>query len=157
MRFQVLGSLEAFDGDRRLDLGAPRQRATLAVLLLHANEIVPTDRLAEELWPNELPRTAAKAIQVYVSNLRKAFGAARDALETRGSGYLLNVRPGELDRAKENLEGRLLLSLESTSNRMTRLGKATVTDTPLLEIDEVVRRLEAVTSDEVAADQPSGR
>ena len=85
MRFQVLGPLEAFDGDRRLDLGAPRQRATLAVLLLHANEIVPTDRLAEELWPNELPRTAAKAIQVYVSNLRKAFGAARDALETRGS------------------------------------------------------------------------
>ena len=97
MRFQVLGPLEAFDGDRRLDLGAPRRRATLAVLLLHANEIVPTDRLAEELWPNELPRTAAKAIQVYVSNLRKAFGAARDALETRGSGYLLKVRPGELD------------------------------------------------------------
>ena len=62
-----------------------------------------------------------------------------------------NVRPAELARAKENLKGRLLLSLESTSNRMTRLGKATVTDTPLLEIDEVVRRLEAVTSDEVAA------
>jgi len=62
-----------------------------------------------------------------------------------------NVRPAELARAQENLKGRLLLSLESTSNRMTRLGKATVTDTPLLEIDEVVRRLEAVTSDEVAA------
>ena len=62
-----------------------------------------------------------------------------------------NVRPAELARAQENLKGRLLLSLESTSNRMTRLGKATVTDTPLLEIDEVVRRLEAVTSDEVSA------
>ena len=89
MQFRVLGPLEAFDGDRRLDLGAPRQRAVLAVLLLHANEIVPTDRLADELWPNELPRTAGKTIQVYVSNLRKAFGGARDALETRGSGYLL--------------------------------------------------------------------
>jgi len=62
-----------------------------------------------------------------------------------------NVRPTELARAKENLKGRLLLSLESTSNRMTRLGKATVTDTPLLGIDEIVRRLEAVTGDEVAA------
>jgi DNA-binding SARP family transcriptional activator len=97
MQFRVLGPLEAFDGDRRLDLGAPRQRAALAVLLLHANEIVPTDRLADELWPDELPRTAGKSIQVYVSNLRKAFGGARDALETRGSGYLLRVRPGELD------------------------------------------------------------
>ena len=42
-------------------------------------------------------RTAAKTIQVYVSNLRKALGAARDTLETHGSGYLLRVRPGELD------------------------------------------------------------
>jgi len=62
-----------------------------------------------------------------------------------------NVRPSELARAQENLKGRLLLSLESTSNRMTRLGKATVTETPLLEIDEIVRRLDAVTADDVAA------
>ena len=61
-----------------------------------------------------------------------------------------NVRAEELARAKENLKGRLLLSLESTSNRMTRLGKATVTDVPLLSIEEVVRRLEAVTAEEVA-------
>jgi predicted Zn-dependent peptidase len=62
-----------------------------------------------------------------------------------------NVRPGELARAKANLEGRLLLSLESTSNRMTRLGKATVTETPLLSVEELVERLDAVTGDEVAA------
>jgi predicted Zn-dependent peptidase len=62
-----------------------------------------------------------------------------------------NVRPAELARAQENLKGRLLLSLESTSNRMTRLGKATVTETPLLGIDEIVHRLEAVTGDEVAS------
>ena len=61
-----------------------------------------------------------------------------------------NVRGEELARAKENLKGRLLLSLESTANRMTRLGKATVTDTPLLSIEEIVRRLEAVTAGEVA-------
>jgi len=62
-----------------------------------------------------------------------------------------NVRPEELQRAKENLKGRLLLSLESTSNRMTRLGKATITDTPLLEVEEIVRRLESVTASDVAA------
>ena len=62
-----------------------------------------------------------------------------------------NVRKDELSRAKENLKGRLLLSLESTSNRMTRLGKATITETPLLTIEEIVRRLEAVTAAEVSA------
>jgi predicted Zn-dependent peptidase len=61
-----------------------------------------------------------------------------------------NVRDDELARAKENLKGRLLLSLESTANRMTRLGKSVVTETPLLTIEEIVRRLEGVTAGEVA-------
>ncbi|MBA2643707.1 MAG: insulinase family protein [Actinobacteria bacterium] len=61
-----------------------------------------------------------------------------------------NVRRDELERAKENLKGRLLLSLESTSSRMTRLGKATVTDTPLLSVEEIVERLEAVSAEDVA-------
>jgi predicted Zn-dependent peptidase len=62
-----------------------------------------------------------------------------------------NVRPAELARAKENLKGRILLSLESTSARMTRLGKSMITSTPLLTPEEVVRRLEAVTAEEVSA------
>jgi predicted Zn-dependent peptidase len=61
-----------------------------------------------------------------------------------------NLRPGELDRAKENLEGRLLLSLESTSNRMTRLGKALVTDSELVPPEETLRRVRAVSEDDVA-------
>lgn len=93
----MLGPLEVLDGERHLDLGAPRQRAVLAVLLLRANQVVPADRLAEEIWPEGPPRTAAKAIQVYVSTLRKALGDYRDALETRGPGYLLRVAKGELD------------------------------------------------------------
>jgi DNA-binding SARP family transcriptional activator len=97
VEFRVLGPLEVLDDGRRLELGAPRQRAVLAFLILHANEVVSTDRLSEALWPDGIPRTAAKAIQVYVSALRKTFGAARDALETRGPGYLLHVGPGELD------------------------------------------------------------
>ena len=97
MEFRVLGPLEVLDDGRPLDLGAPRQRALFAFLLLHANEVVSTDRLAEALWPEDIPRTAAKAIQVYVSSLRKALGSARDRLETRGHGYLLRVGAGELD------------------------------------------------------------
>lgn len=61
------------------------------------------------------------------------------------------ISPGELARAKENLEGRLLLSLESTSNRMTRLGQSVVTGMPILEIPDVVRRTRAVTVEEVSA------
>ena len=61
-----------------------------------------------------------------------------------------NVRPGELERAQENLKGRILLSLESTANRMSRLGKSLVTGTELLSLDELVERIDAVTADDVA-------
>ena len=79
---------------------------------------------------------------------RECVEVASQELLDVGTG---NVRPGELERAKENIKGRLLLSLESTSSRMTRLGKGLVTDTELISIDETVRRLEAVTADDVAA------
>jgi predicted Zn-dependent peptidase len=62
-----------------------------------------------------------------------------------------NVRPGELERAKENLKGRMLLSMESTSNRMSRLGKSLITDAELLSLEEIVERVEAVTPDDIAA------
>ena len=62
-----------------------------------------------------------------------------------------NVRPGELERAQENLKGRMLLSLESTSNRMSRLGKSLITDTELLSLEELVARVEAVMAEDVAA------
>jgi DNA-binding SARP family transcriptional activator len=97
VEFRVLGPLEALDDGQPLDLGAPRQRALLAFLVLHANEVVSGDRLAEALWPDQLPKTAAKTIQVYVSALRKAFGSSRGVLETRGPGYLLRVGARELD------------------------------------------------------------
>ncbi len=81
-------------------------------------------------------------------NLASCLEIAAAELSDVGAG---NVRPGELERAKENLKGRLLLSLESTSNRMSRLGKALVTDGELLSTEEMVERIEAVTADDVAA------
>lgn len=62
-----------------------------------------------------------------------------------------NVRPGELERAKENLKGRMLLSMESTSNRMSRLGKSVITDTDILSLEQLIARIDAVTTDDVAA------
>ena len=80
-------------------------------------------------------------------NLPQCLEIAAAELVDLGRG---NVRVGELARAKENLKGRLLLSLESTANRMTRLGKSLATDTPLLSVEEVVRRIEAVEPGDVA-------
>jgi predicted Zn-dependent peptidase len=61
-----------------------------------------------------------------------------------------NLRPGELERAKESLKGRIMLSMESTSNRMSRLGKSLITDTELLTFDRIFAEIDAVQPDEVA-------
>ena len=98
LEYRILGPLEVVDGDRRLPLGGPRQRSLLAVLLLHANEIVSADTLIDRLWGGEPPPTAAKVLQVQVWRLRKALG--RDALITRPPGYMLQVGPDELDLAR---------------------------------------------------------
>ena len=95
MEYRVLGPIEALDGERRLPLGGPKQRAVLAVLLLGANRVVPRADLVEAVWPDGSPPTAATALQVYVSRLRKTLPAG--VLETRPTGYLLHVERGELD------------------------------------------------------------
>jgi predicted Zn-dependent peptidase len=59
-------------------------------------------------------------------------------------------RPNEIERAKENLKGRIVLSMESTSNRMSRLGKSLITDTELLSLDRLIAEIEAVEQDELA-------
>jgi predicted Zn-dependent peptidase len=61
-----------------------------------------------------------------------------------------NVKPDEIARAKENLKGRIMLSMESTSNRMSRLGKSLVTDTELLSFERIIAEIEAVVPEEVS-------
>jgi len=102
MRFELLGALVvADDQGRPLALGAPKQSAVLVVLLLHANEVVLSDRLIQQLWGDESPPTASKSLQVHISRLRRvlrlAGAEAADRLVTRPGGYLLRVAPGELD------------------------------------------------------------
>jgi predicted Zn-dependent peptidase len=80
-------------------------------------------------------------------NLGECLAVTAGELAAVGRGEL---RPGELDRAKENLKGRLLLSMESTSTRMTRLGKALVTGTEIVSVEETIERVDAVTEADVA-------
>ena len=96
MEFRVLGPLEVTAGGQSLTMGA-RARAVLAMLLVHANQVVSSDRLMEELWPGQ--PGAADSLQVRLSELRKALRSAGEAdrLVTRPPGYLLRVTQGELD------------------------------------------------------------
>ena len=95
MDFRILGPLEVVDTDRVLPLGGPKQRALLALLLLHANEVVSADTLIDRLWGERAPPTVAKVLQVQIWRVRKALGA--DVLATRPPGYLLHVGAEELD------------------------------------------------------------
>src|SRR6478609_3078797 len=97
MEFRVLGPLEVVGDEGPISLGGTSQRALLALLLLHANEVVSSDRLLDELWPQGAPSSGVTALQVRVSQLRKALGGAAERLETRPPGYLLRAGPDELD------------------------------------------------------------
>ncbi|HSJ50555.1 MAG TPA: BTAD domain-containing putative transcriptional regulator, partial [Actinomycetota bacterium] len=99
MDYRILGSLEVASNETTAELGPPKQRALLAILLLHANEIVPTERLIGLLWGDRPPRTAPHSIQIYVSELRKAIEplAGGPVIVTRPPGYRLKADPESID------------------------------------------------------------
>lgn len=118
MDFRVLGPLEVVDEDRPVPLGRGKHRAVLAVLLLHAGEVVPTDHLVEALWGAAPPPTAAKIVRNYVSVLRKALGPDQHLLETRAPGYRMMLDGASLDLVRfEELavEGRRALEQEDAT------------------------------------------
>ena len=94
MRYGILGSLELSEDGRAIEVAGAKQRALLAMLLLNANRVVSSDRLIDALWEEQAPDTAAKALQVHVSQLRKLLGKR---LVTRSPGYVLQLEEGELD------------------------------------------------------------
>ena len=96
MQFRILGPLEVVDDDGMVSL-AGAQRSLLALLLLSANEVVSADRLIEDLWGEDAPESGRTALQVRVSQLRKALGDARGRIATIAPGYLLRVGRYELD------------------------------------------------------------
>ena len=98
VQFRILGPLVVWNDGREVPIAAAKQRAVLAVLLLRRGGLVPTELLVEEVWGEQAPETAVKAVRVYVSQLRKTLG--QEVLETRPAGYALRLAPDELDAAR---------------------------------------------------------
>ncbi|MEU6038010.1 BTAD domain-containing putative transcriptional regulator [Actinomadura sp. NPDC047616] len=97
MRFGVLGTVEArLDDGRAVAVGGPRVRALLALLLIDAGRVVPTERLIDGLYGEDPPAGAANALQSQVSRLRRALGDA-ELVEGTASGYRLAVSPDSVD------------------------------------------------------------
>jgi basic membrane lipoprotein Med (substrate-binding protein (PBP1-ABC) superfamily)/DNA-binding SARP family transcriptional activator len=99
LQFRILGSLSVVGNGKVAALGPPKQRALLAILLTRIGEVVPTERLIELLWGAAAPRTADHSIQIYLSDLRRAFEplGGSDRLVTRQPGYVLEVDPDTVD------------------------------------------------------------
>jgi DNA-binding SARP family transcriptional activator len=95
LEFRILGPLEVLDEGTALPLGGRNQRALLTLLLLRANQPLSSERLVDELWGEHPPRTATTSLQNSVSQLRKLLGPG--LLQTRSTGYVLELGEGQLD------------------------------------------------------------
>jgi DNA-binding SARP family transcriptional activator/class 3 adenylate cyclase/pimeloyl-ACP methyl ester carboxylesterase len=169
MEFRLLGPLEVHDGEAPIGLGGAKQRALLALLLLDANRTVASDRLVDELWDERVPESARKMVQIHVHQLRKLLPAP--VLQTRGSGYSIEIGPEELDLARfERLaeEGQRALAAGNPERASERLHSALALwrGPALAEFDEPFAaaegaRLEelrlAVLEDRIEADLQLGR
>jgi DNA-binding SARP family transcriptional activator len=141
MDFRILGPLQVLDEGHAVTLGGSKQRALLALFLVHANETLTTDRLVDELWGERPPVTPAKSVQMHVSRLRKALaaGAGGGLVVTRERGYELRIKPEQLDSLRfERLcaEGRNELAAgrpESAVEAIER-GLALWHDAPLADL-----------------------
>ena len=115
MEFCILGPLEARTDDRLLPVRGGKQKALLALLLLNANDVVSSERLVDELWPEEPPESGLTALQVRVSQLRKSLDVAGDRppIVTRSPGYVIQVEPDQLDLLRfERLAAQARSALE---------------------------------------------
>jgi DNA-binding SARP family transcriptional activator len=95
MQVRILGPFQLEEGGRRITIGGLRQRAVLASLVLHANEVVPSEQLLVDLWGEDSPPSAANALQAAISRVRRALPPGR--LITKAPGYSLRIVPEELD------------------------------------------------------------
>ena len=100
MDIRLLGPIEASLDGRQVVLGAPQQRAVLAMLALEVNQTVSADRLSEGLWGERAPATAPKMVQLYVSQLRKLLRGSEAQILTRGRGYELRLAIDRVDAAR---------------------------------------------------------
>src|SRR4051794_8830267 len=106
MEIHVLGPLEVVVDGRPVGLPSTKARLLLAALVVHANEVMSTDRLYEVLWGAEPPESAANTLQTYVAHLRNALEPDRvrrgagHVLVTRPPGYVLVASPDAIDSSR---------------------------------------------------------
>jgi DNA-binding SARP family transcriptional activator len=116
------------DEGRVVPLRGAKQRALMAILLLHANKVVSTDRLIDDLWAEHPPGDGRTALAMQLSRLRKALHANGErVLVTGPAGYLLRVEPGalDLDRFERLLEqGRRSMAAGSAEAAAEMLRRA---------------------------------
>jgi DNA-binding SARP family transcriptional activator len=140
MQFRILGPLEVEAHGEPRALGGAKQRAVLAVLLVHANRVVSRNRLIDAVWGEHVPETANSALQGYVSALRKVLGA--DLILTRAPGYVLETAPTSVDLGRfESLvaEGSAALAAGEARAASERLREALDLwrGEPLADLDSV--------------------
>jgi DNA-binding SARP family transcriptional activator len=150
--FRLLGPLEIARAGSSLSVGGQKQRALLALLLIHAGEVLSTDRLVDELWGERPPRTATTSLQNFVVQLRKVLPA--DVLVTRPPGYVLNVDPDQIDVQRFERLVRAARSEDTAERvRMLREALALWRGEPLADVayegfaETEIRRLEELRLD----------
>src|SRR4051794_27224728 len=103
LRFEILGGIRALRGDQPVDLGPAKQRAVLAVLLLHAGRPVPTHQIVDAVWGDGPPENGANVVQKYVAGLRRVLEPQRsprspgELIALTDGGYVLRLEAGALD------------------------------------------------------------
>ena len=103
LHFGLLGSFRVDRDGREADLGPRLQRTLLAILVVEAGRVVPTDRLIDLLWRDEPPAAAIASVQAYISQLRRVLEPGRPArapaqiLVTQDPGYVLRAGDDQVD------------------------------------------------------------
>ena len=165
MDIRLLGPIEASLDGRPVALGSPQQRAVLAMLALQVNQTVSADRLSEGLWGERAPPSAAKMVQLYVSQLRKLLRGSAAEILTRGRGYELRLAVDRVDAARFERLVAAAVHADGAPNGEARAALALWRGSPLADVaDEPfasaeIRRLEELRlqASELAIDADLGR
>jgi DNA-binding SARP family transcriptional activator len=144
MQISVLGPVEVTADGHQVAIAKGKPRALLAVLALHEGSTVSSDRLVEALWGEAPPPTAAKMVQLYISQVRKALAASGDGAQivTRGRGYELRLSDGDVDARR--FEALVADDMPREALALWRGAPlADVADEPFADAE--IRRLEELT------------
>lgn len=124
MEFRLLGSVTAYDGGIKLELGRRQERCLLGLLLLEPNRIVSIDRLLELLWDNSPRATAKSTLQTYVARLRSALSPLGVQISNQGGGYVIEVDPMAVDVHRFTAQVEQARTIADHRHRAVAFGEA---------------------------------